>query len=110
MLNIKVQPNMLQLMKLIVLKQYAQNVMRICSKVLHADKHRTTHASLTVLTLRSENVGQKDFSSYSVVYDVSHTKTTHSCTSVRQNWEVMPKNLRTLELKSSWKWMKKLCF
>ena len=71
MLNITVQPNMQQLMKLFVLKQYVQNVMRICklcdsveyiySKVFYADKHRTTHASVRVLTLRTENVGQKIF-------------------------------------------------
>jgi len=104
-----------------ILKQYVQNVMRICelcdsveyiySKVLYADKHRTTHASVTVLTLRTENVGQKIFSSSSVIFDDSHTRTTHCCTSVRQNWEVLSKNLRkTPQLKWTWKWMKKLCF
>ena len=90
--------------------------MRICklcdsveyvySKVLYADKCRTTHASVRVLTLRTKIVGQKVFSSSSVVFDDSHTKTTHCCTSVRQDWEVMPKNLRkTSQLKWTWKWM-----
>ena len=131
MLNIKVRPNMLQLMKLIVsgnimhkiywetasfvilwnIYIYIYTHTHTHSKVLFADKHMTTHTSVTVLTLRTENVGQKVFSSSSVVYDVSHTKTTHCCTSVRQNWKVMSENLRkTLELKWTCKWTKKLCF